>query len=445
MRTDHLTILLLFITLNFSYGQIVKTKLIDNGGSGPYKSIAVTEKSLPDFVIYRPENIQKTANREGKLPVIVWANGGCMNSSIHQERILSEIASHGYVIVAIGSMQMTVEERKHQPTPDDEMLKGLNWISEQAKTKVNDYYDKVDLNKIAAAGHSCGGAQTLRIADDPRIKTYLILNAGMGAMTMAGASSESLKNLHGPTLYLIGGESDIAYENAIIDYRRINHVPVVFANHTTAGHTATFSDKYGGSFGQMSLDWLDWQFKDIDNSRIFVKGDLSDYQDWTIESKGFNKTGNATIMAQDFVKPELEFICELRVTIDSLMELGDTPKGQRVIIPITGGTFEGPKLKGTVLKGGADYQYVSMDGDRTELNAIYTFQTDDGVLIHVRNTGVIYEPKDENGEVKSFYFRATPTFEAPLDSKYAWLNQAVFVCKPEGKEGYISIQVWKVL
>ena len=106
-------------------------------------------------------------------------------------------------------------------------------------------------------------------------------------MTMAGASTESLKNLHGPAIYMIGGESDVAFENAVLDYDRIIHVPVVFADHTTAGHGATFSEQYGGSFAQMTCDWLNWQFKGENNSYIFLECDLSEYPDWTIKSKGF--------------------------------------------------------------------------------------------------------------------------------------------------------------
>lgn len=444
MRKDYLTILLLVFTLKIGYAQVTKTKVIDNGGSGNYTSIAVTEKSLPDFVVYRPENIQKVAMQQGKLPILVWANGGCMNSSIHQERLLSELASHGYIIVAIGALQMTIEEREHEPTPEDELLKALDWIAKQARKKGSDYYNNVDLDKIAAGGHSCGGAQTLRIAYDQRIKTYLILNAGMGNMTMAGASSESLQTLHAPIIYMIGGKSDIAYENAILDYNRINHVPVAFANHTTAGHGATFSEQYGGSFAQMTIDWLDWQFKNKDNSDIFLNNDLSNYLGWSIKAKGFNtETGNSTTL--DFTPPALEFICELQVTIDEPMLLGATPHGDRIIIPIKGGTFNGPKMKGVVLKGGADYQYSNKALNRTELDAIYTIKTDDGVLIHVRNKGLIHAPSDENQKQETFYFRAAPKFEAPIDSKYAWLNNAIYVCKPEGKDGYISIQVWKVL
>lgn len=151
-------------------------------------------------------------------------------------------------------------------------------------------------------------------------------------------------------------------------------------------------------------------------------------------------------MAQEYTPPELEFVCDLKVTIDPPIELGNTPGGKRVIIPISGGTFEGPNMKGTVLKGGADYQYVTMDGQRTELEAIYTIKTEDNVLIHVRNMGLIFQPDEtEESHSAEAYFRAAPQFEAPLDSKYAWLNHAIFICKPVPMKDYISIQVWKVL
>ena len=101
------------------------------------------------------------------------------------------------------------------------------------------------------------------------------------------------------------------------------------------------------------------------------------------------------------------------------------------------------QLKGTVLKGGADYQYVNSDGTRTQLDAQYTIKTDDDILIKVRNKGLIYT--HEHNNPSEVYFRAAPKFEAPINSKYSWLNNAIFICKPVGKEDYISIQVWKVL
>ena len=141
--------------------------------------------------------------------------------------------------------------------------------------------------------------------------------------------------------------------------------------------------------------------------------------------------------------PQLEFVMQLNVTLDQPYSVGDIPNGRRTVIPITGGTFEGPLLKGTIINGGADYQIASKEG-RTQIEAIYSIKTDDGVYIHVRNRGIICMGKDANGN-PSFYFRAAPQFEAPVDSKYAWLNNAIFVCAPApGKQGGITLNVWKV-
>lgn len=143
--------------------------------------------------------------------------------------------------------------------------------------------------------------------------------------------------------------------------------------------------------------------------------------------------------------PQLEFALQLRVTLGETYSVGETQHGRRTVIPITGGTFEGPLLKGTILNGGADYQLANTALNRTELEAIYSIKTDDGVYIHVRNRGIICDGKDENGN-PTFYFRAAPQFEAPADSPYAWMNNALFVCAPEWSQGFqgIVLNVWKV-
>lgn len=294
-----LSILFLVLIPLLVLAQPSNKKIVDNGGSGPFKAIAIAEQSLPDFVVYRPDDINKAAKAEGLLPILVWANGGCMNSSIHHERFLTELASHGYIIVAIGHLQMTVEERVHQHTSDTKLLEAIDWITAQANDKQSAYHNKVDLNKIAAAGHSCGGAQTLRVAADSRIKTYMMFNAGMGNMTMAGASTKSLDELHGRIIYIVGGESDIATNNAFMDYDRIDKVPVVFANLLKGGHGGTFAEEFGGSYSRITRDWLDWQFKGKDKSDVFLKGDLSNYPGWTVKSKNFTEISEKNIQRVD--------------------------------------------------------------------------------------------------------------------------------------------------
>ncbi len=140
--------------------------------------------------------------------------------------------------------------------------------------------------------------------------------------------------------------------------------------------------------------------------------------------------------------PEAEFVMQLKVSLGQPFSVGDTPQGKRNVIPITGGTFEGPGIKGTILNGGADYQLT--DGQRTSIEAIYNIKTDDDVYIHIRNCGIISFGNDDKGQ-PSFYFRAAPKFEAPKDSKYAWLNNAIFICAPDmSQQGGITLNVWKV-
>lgn len=120
--------------------------------------------------------------------------------------------------------------------------------------------------------------------------------------------------------------------------------------------------------------------------------------------------------------PELAFVYEAIVTLEPVMEVGRTPLGTRRRIPITGGHFVGPRIRGTVLSGGADWQLQRSD-DWTVIEADYMMRADDGTLIHVRNVGLT------NSRVVGAperYLRTVPSFEAP-DGPHAWLNQAIFI------------------
>ena len=142
--------------------------------------------------------------------------------------------------------------------------------------------------------------------------------------------------------------------------------------------------------------------------------------------------------------PQLEFVLQLKVTLGQAFSIENTQHGRRTVIPITGGTFEGPGIKGTIINGGADYQLANAQG-RTELEAIYCIKTDDDIYIHVRNRGIIAGGQDADGK-PTFYFKAAPQFEAPADSKYGWLNNALFVCAPDFSQQFqgIVLNVWKV-
>ena len=119
--------------------------------------------------------------------------------------------------------------------------------------------------------------------------------------------------------------------------------------------------------------------------------------------------------------PTLEFVFEETVTLGEVTVPGDTAFGGRIIIPISGGAFEGPEIKGVVVPGGWDYQLRRADGCN-DLKADYFLRTDDGVVINVVNKGVICTNAD--GTLRPV--RTHPVFEAPR-GKYEWLSQTAFV------------------
>ena len=280
------TLLLAWLLPVAMQGQ-VKRKSIDNGGSGAYKAEAREEKTFRDAVIYKPVDM-KAAAKEGRLPVLVWANGGCNDTSLPHERMLNEVASHGYVVIALGSMQQRIDDRPLKKSPNEQMLQAMDWISKEASKKRSEYYGVVDVEQMAVAGQSCGGAQALVASSDACVKTTVMVNSGMGDMEMAGASRASLPKVHTPILYVTGGESDVAYENAKKDVERIGHVPVAWANHPASGHGGTYGQQYGGDYARLVIDWLDWQLKGkTDCAETFLGGEAKGYQGWTIQAKHF--------------------------------------------------------------------------------------------------------------------------------------------------------------
>ncbi len=128
----------------------------------------------------------------------------------------------------------------------------------------------------------------------------------------------------------------------------------------------------------------------------------------------------STSAAIPLVLPRTEFVYEAIAELSPSMALGTGPLGERRMVPITGGTFEGPGLRGKVLAGGADRQLLRKDGVR-QLDALYEMQTDDGAIITVHNQ--VMTRTDADGKPYRF---SHITLTAP-EGKYGWLNQFVYV------------------
>ncbi|GCD95572.1 DUF3237 domain-containing protein [Embleya hyalina] len=131
--------------------------------------------------------------------------------------------------------------------------------------------------------------------------------------------------------------------------------------------------------------------------------------------------------------PRLSFLARFRVDLEAMLDLGATPWGERRIIPIVGGSFEGPRLRGDILPGGGDWQIVHPDGV-AEIDTRYTLRTDDEALIHLTTTGLRYGPPEvvarlrrgEDVDPRSYYFRLVCRFETG-DVRYAGLNRTIAV------------------
>lgn len=123
----------------------------------------------------------------------------------------------------------------------------------------------------------------------------------------------------------------------------------------------------------------------------------------------------------------------LEVTVAAPQKLGNVPHGTRTIVPISSGSFEGPRLRGKVLPGGGDWTLLRTDGV-LELDLRLTLETDDGALIQMSSFGLRHGPPEvlaalARGEVvdpSSYYFRTTPRFET-AHPKYAFLNRLLAV------------------
>ena len=102
MRRFLTTAMLVAASFGLMNAQTARKQVVENGGTGPYKAEVVEDVSSPKFTTYRPQNLKSVVAKTGKLPIIVYANGGCANNNVEMRFLLSEVASHGYVAIAIG-------------------------------------------------------------------------------------------------------------------------------------------------------------------------------------------------------------------------------------------------------------------------------------------------------------------------------------------------------
>jgi len=437
-------------------------------GSGPYPAVMEADPGLTTHMVYRPRELAALGER--KLPIVVWGNGACVNTGNAFRTFLTEIASYGFLAVAVGPLgperavanpppaanpAPAVPAPRTQAAPAlppaatkaSQLIDALNWAIAENGRRGSRYFGKLDTSKVAAMGMSCGGLQAIDAAHDPRVTTLGVWNSGVIAngpdprvFAGANATKESLQTLRVPAIYVSGDASDIAFPNAEDDFARLSQIPVFRAWREKTGHGGTYNEPNGGAFGRVAVDWLQWQLQgDSRAAAIFVGANcgLCSHPEWHVSKKQIDA-------------PSLAFAFELRATVAAPTVLGQVPNGMRRIVDITGGTFEGPGIKGKVRPGGADWQIVRADGF-TELDTRYTIETDKGQLVYVQNAGMRHAPPDVMQQLlagqpvdpKLVYFRTVPKFETSAP-ELQWLTRAVFIGLGERYPTEVVVRFWRV-
>ena len=274
-------------------------------GTGPFPAILEQDPSLPTHTVYRPQDLSKV---KGKLPIIAWGNGACVNNGLAHRNFLMEIASHGYLAIAIGPPQAPQPQGKGAAkgdgkraaagpaTKSSQLIDAINWGLAENGRKGSPYNGKLDASKIAVMGMSCGGIQSYAVATDPRVKLVGIFNSGIlpapngpGAPAMEDIRKDQLDKLHSPIFYVTGDKTDIAYENGLDDFERITKVPAIHTYKDGVSHGGTYSQPNGGDFARVAVAMLNWQLKgEKEKSKMFVGANCGLCQEagWHVATKG---------------------------------------------------------------------------------------------------------------------------------------------------------------
>ena len=235
-------------------------------GTGPYPAVVGREPTLPTHTIYRPQALDPFGTRV-RPPIVAWGNGGCTRSSFPFRSFLLEVASHGFLVVAIGQADALGPDPGVGRTQPAQLLDGIDWALAEQTRPASRYAGKLATDRIAVMGQSCGGLQALAVSPDPRITTSVIWNSGLLTdplpphLPMPQVDKAVLERLHASIAYVLGGVADSAYANALDDVARIDRVPLFFGS-LDVGHGGTFAEPNGGEYARVGVAWLQWRLLD---------------------------------------------------------------------------------------------------------------------------------------------------------------------------------------
>ena len=214
-----------------------------------------SDSGIREGTIFRPMDLGGAE----RYPIFVWGEGACSLNGLSNSAAMGEIASHGYFVIADGTPNGTGSRAMTSDVVamGKPLLAYVTWAIAENDKPCSAYYQSLDTTKIAANGFSCGGLMAEGTAGDPRITTW-----GLNSSGMLSANQTFYRTVHTPVLIVLGGPSDIAYENGERDYTNIAALgmPIILFS-KDIGHGGDLFSSRGGDFAKIDLAWLNWHLK----------------------------------------------------------------------------------------------------------------------------------------------------------------------------------------
>jgi predicted dienelactone hydrolase len=212
---------------------------------------------LPGYNVYRPTDLGATG---GRLPVVVWANGGCVRHDATWRTLLERWSAAGFFVIAITERPGVEASMADRTTADDQAL-AIDWAFEADGRDGGPYEGHLDLDRVVAAGNSCGGITSLALAGrDPRVRAVFVLS---GSSVGPGAAREQaaavMDKVKVPVGFAVGGSEDIASSQAMQDFDLLGPgIAGYVASRATGDHPTVSTDtSILGEVGEISVNWID--------------------------------------------------------------------------------------------------------------------------------------------------------------------------------------------
>lgn len=238
------------------------------------------------FTVFRPSNPRAV---DRPLPVLAFGNGACAHTNNSEvTRALTFIASKGFVVVDTGSVDGSPNGVPSGSPIPSLLTDAITWAEREQNRSGAPLSRRLDLARVATAGHSCGGLEAMVAAQDRRVSAVVSLNSGFFADGSFGYPRSEVGKLHTPAMFVDGGSSDIAYANNQATYD-LATVPAVLARHPQAGHTGFITGTQMADGMTTVVQFLDMVLNGNQAARAYIlsPSGLAAKAPWTVATKNF--------------------------------------------------------------------------------------------------------------------------------------------------------------